>query len=57
MLEGEPKRESDGDENETIPVGNSGCSSGDTWNKVKEVIHRWNVPQRAHKDFEMGVDG
>jgi hypothetical protein len=56
VLEGEPKRESDGMmRTKTIPVGNSGCSSGDTWNKVKEVIHGWNVPQRAHKDFEMGA--
>ncbi len=56
VLEGQPKRESDGImRTETIPVGNSGCASGDTWNKVRKVIESWNVPQRAHSNFEMGA--
>jgi hypothetical protein len=56
VLEGQPKRESDGTmRTETISVGNSGCSSGDTWNKVKHLLQNWNVPHSAHADFEMGA--
>lgn len=56
VLEGKPKRESDGImRTKTIPVGNGGCSSGDTWNKVRSVIESWGVPREAHSDFEMGT--
>ena len=38
-----------------IPVGNGGCSSPDTWNKVRSVIESWRVPREAHSNFEMGT--
>lgn len=58
VLEGQPKRESDGMmRTQTLNLGGgSSCGSASTWSIVKNfVLKKWNVPEESYDDFEMGA--